>query len=245
MAVSNFSWHSSAKSDVGNIRSLNEDSYIERPDIQLWAVADGMGGHHGGEIASQMIIESLNNIGGEYNSLSEFVDSVEDALISTNTSLRQLSQEQYSSRTIGSTVACLLAYNGYIAYIWAGDSRVYRIRNNELIQLTSDHSEVQRLVDEGLLDPSMAESHPSANVVTKAIGGQDDMTLQVGLDEIRTDDIYLVCSDGLYRDIPNAELQSFFGSNDTDASCESLINTALSRTGADNLTAIVAQATMV
>ena len=243
MTVSTYAWQSSAKSDVGNIRSLNEDSYIERPDIQLWAVADGMGGHHGGEIASQLIVDSLKKVGGSSNSLSEYVDEVEDSLISANIALRKLSQEQYASRTIGSTVACLLAYNGYIAYLWAGDSRIYRMRNGELTQLTNDHSEVQRLVDEGLLDPALAESHPAANVVTKAIGGQDDMTLQVGLDEIEENDIYLLCSDGLYRDISNVELKDFFDENDVNESCENLISTALSRTGADNLTAIVARAT--
>jgi serine/threonine protein phosphatase PrpC len=242
MAVSNFCWQSSAHSNVGNIRTLNEDAFIERPDIQLWAVADGMGGHHGGEIASQLVVDSLKEVGDEFDSLSEYIDNVEDSLISTNIALRRLSKEKYSSRTIGSTVACLMAYNGFIAYLWAGDSRVYRLRDGRLTQLTQDHSEVQRLIDEGMLDPALAESHPSANVVTKAIGGQDDMVLQLGLDKIKEQDIYLICSDGLYRDISDQELEDMIDSEDVEGSCETLIDTVLSRTAADNVTAIVTRA---
>ena len=243
MTISNYSWDSSAKSDVGNVRTLNEDAYLERPDIQLWAVADGMGGYQGGEIASQMIVDSLRKIHGDYDCLSEFVDEVEDALISTNNALRKLSRDQYGSRTIGSTVVCLLAYNGYIAYLWAGDSRVYRYRNGQLTQLSDDHSEVQRLMDQGMLEPSRAESHPSANMITKAIGGQDDIILQLGLDEVEDNDIYLLCSDGLYRDIPNEEILDILNTDNTDATCDNLISTALSRSGADNLTVIVTRAT--
>lgn len=242
MSSASFSWQSAARTNVGNVRSINEDSFLERTDINLWAVADGMGGHQGGEIASKMIVDSLQQVSPNIHSLSDYVDDVETTLINANRTLRQLSQDQFSSRTIGSTVICMMAHNNHIAYIWAGDSRLYRLRNGEFSQLSVDHSEIQRLIEEGLINASDVEKHPASNVVTKAIGGQDQMVLQIALDDIETSDVYLLCSDGLYRDISDDELSEIIKENDIDTAGDELVNLALSRSGADNLTLILTKA---
>lgn len=242
MSTTVFNWQSVARTNVGNVRSINEDSFIERTDINLWAVADGMGGHQGGEIASQMIVDSLQEISLPINSLSDYVDRVEDSLINVNRSLIQLGKDQFSNRTIGSTVICMLAHNAHIAYLWAGDSRLYRLRNNRLEQLSSDHSEIQRLIDEGLLDASVAKSHPASNVVTRAIGGQQLIIPQIAVDDAEPSDVYLLCSDGLYRDINDEELFEIVNNQPLEQASDSLIELALSRSGADNLTLILAKA---
>jgi serine/threonine protein phosphatase PrpC len=245
MSLASFTWQSVARTDVGNIRSINEDSFIERNDINLWAVADGMGGHQGGEVASQLIVDGLRQLPSEIHSLSNYVDIVESSLLDANTKLRQMSEAQFSNRTIGSTVMCMMAHNNHIAYIWAGDSRLYRLRDGNFTQLSVDHSEVQRLLEEGMIEASAMENHPAANVVTKAIGGQESLALQVSLDDIESSDVYLLCSDGLYRDISEEELGDIIRDNDIDSAGNELVDLALSRTGADNLTLVLARAEAV
>ncbi|MDH5545265.1 MAG: protein phosphatase 2C domain-containing protein [Gammaproteobacteria bacterium] len=235
-----YQWRSAAISDAGKVRSLNEDSLIERPDLALWAVADGMGGHHGGEVASRMVVEGLSQIQSPSKNLNNYINAVEDSLQSTNAVLRKMSEEKYSSRTIGSTVICLIADHTHIAYLWAGDSRLYRLRRGQLTQLSTDHSEVQRLVDEGLIRPEDAEKHPSANVVTRAVGGHDVLALQLGLDTVKDNDVFLLCSDGLYRDLSHEEIENVLNQHQgVQDKCDALLGLALSRRGADNISLIV------
>lgn len=239
MKQTTFTWQSAQFSHKGNVRAYNEDACLVRNDMNLWAVADGMGGHEAGDVASNMIMEKLALIESSDN-LPSLVDRIDDALINVNNALRELGRDQYNNRTIGSTVVSMCAIGEFIAYLWAGDSRIYRIRNNEIEQLTRDHSEVQNLIDQGLLKPEEAELHPAANIITRAIGASEHTYLSTGIDRVHNGDIYVICSDGLYRDVKNTEmLQIARASSDVKDICHDLINLALSREARDNITVIV------
>ena len=235
-----FSWRSASQTNKGNVRQFNEDAYLAMDENFLWSVADGMGGHEAGDVASKLIVDTLKNVKC-HSSLSHFVDRVDDALINANQQLRTLSQNQYNNHTIGSTIVSLIASDKHIAFLWAGDSRVYRVRDNKISQLTRDHSEVQNMVDQGLLLPEEAESHPSANVITRAMGASDELFLSIGVDETLNDDIYIICSDGLYRDISDEELRQAALQKNIDNICSDLMDLALSREAKDNITTIILQ----
>lgn len=235
-------WQASQFTHKGNVRNYNEDSCLVRNDINLWSVADGMGGHEAGDVASQLIMEKLTQV-KPVNDLATLVDRIDDQLSIANSELRTLGREKYNNRTIGSTVVSMCSVDDKIALLWAGDSRVYRIRHNEIQQLTRDHSEVQNLVDQGLLRPEEAEQHPSANVITRAIGASDELYLSVALDKALPEDIYVLCSDGLYRDINEDEILHLANNSDVKEICENLMNLALSREAKDNITIIVTRST--
>ncbi|MCP4010760.1 MAG: serine/threonine-protein phosphatase, partial [Proteobacteria bacterium] len=142
-AVTPFSWSSDGRTDVGKVRTVNEDSMLERPDIGLWAIADGMGGHTAGDMASSTTVSSLQELRTP-RELSEFVDEVENRLVQTNTLLREIAAEK-KGQTVGCTVVALLIFRGYAVCIWAGDSRVYRYRADTIERLTQDHALVEDL----------------------------------------------------------------------------------------------------
>ena len=237
-----FKWQSASQTDKGNVRQYNEDSYIARDDIFLWTVADGMGGHEAGDVASQLIVETLAKI-NSHADLSSYVDLIDDTLSDVNTQLRTMSREQYNNHTIGSTVVSMVASDRHIAYLWAGDSRVYRVRNKHIKQLTRDHSEVQNMVDQGLLLAEEAEAHPAANVITRAMGASDALYLSVGIEETLDGDVYILCSDGLYRDISDQELLKMALQPDINKICDDMMKLALSREAKDNITTIIIKST--
>ena len=142
------SWHSYGITNVGKIREYNEDSLLQRPEAGMWAVADGMGGHHAGDVASQMIVNTLDKV-HEGQSLEQFIDDIENRLVLVNEKLIKKADESYIPITIGSTVAVMVAHSRFCVYLWAGDSRLYRQRNGELQQLTTDHSQVQHYIELG------------------------------------------------------------------------------------------------
>ena len=163
------SWSSYGISEVGKVRKHNEDNMLERPEVGLWAVADGMGGHAKGDVASQMVIDSLRKV-HEGLHLSRFVDDIEDRILAVNKKLLQKASESTKRVTIGSTVAILLTYDKYCVYMWAGDSRIYRLRSNELRQISTDHSQVELYVEQGLISREDALLHPHGNMITRAVG---------------------------------------------------------------------------
>jgi len=158
---------SDALTDVGRKRSLNEDAVLNRPEIGVWAVADGMGGHGGGDVASRAIVDGLSRIAPAV-SASQLLDDFEARIAAAHEDLRALARHE-GRPVIGSTLAALIIYEANYACVWCGDSRVYRLRSGALAQLSHDHSEVQDLVDRGVLEKAEAKSWPRANVVTRAI----------------------------------------------------------------------------
>lgn len=229
---------SAARSHLGTVRKINEDSCLELPEQGLWVVADGMGGHKAGDYASQLIVETLSEVGG-HRSLGEFVGDVERRLLAVNERLIDEIGGPDADEMIGSTVVALLAYHRLLAFVWAGDSRAYRLRGGVLRQLTRDHSEVEELIARGELAREEAEEHPSANVITRAVGALNAHdTLEVGMSDLRPGDRYLLCSDGLYRVVQDEEIAEHLARFDPDEMCTRLIDLSLARRCTDNVTVV-------
>ena len=233
------SWTSYAISDVGKVRKHNEDSYLERPETGLWVVADGMGGHAKGDVASKMIVEALKK-SHEGTTLVKYIDEIEDRLLNVNQKLIEKARASSKRSTIGSTVVIMLAYEKYVIYMWAGDSRLYRLRNGEMRQITTDHSQVELYIEQGMISREEALVHPHGNMITRAIGATEELYLDIDMQEMERYDRYLLCSDGLTKHIHDYELEEHLNKgNSCEETCKTLIDLTLSRGAGDNVTAII------
>ena len=135
----------------------------------------------------------------------------------------------------------MLAFGNHCLFAWAGDSRIYRLRDGTFEQVTRDHSEVEELIEQGLLKPEDAELHPSANIITRAVGGTNDLHVDLDLFELQSRDRYLVCSDGLYKELSDSEMRDRLANGNCKQVCDSLVSTALERKCADNVTVVVVE----
>ncbi|MGH8321423.1 MAG: PP2C family protein-serine/threonine phosphatase [Gammaproteobacteria bacterium] len=230
-------WKSHGITNVGAVRKTNEDAFIDRPDLGVWAVADGMGGHAAGDVASQIVVDRLAQLPAN-NSLSALVDAAEERLFDANRKLLTLAMRQ-KERTIGSTVVALVARDRHAACLWAGDSRLYRIRGRRIEQMMQDHAMVEDLIASGLITREEAAEHPQANRITRAIGAMPSLFLDVELFAIQPGDIFLLCSDGLYKELSEDEIVRTLD-NDVQA-VDKLIMFALERGARDNVTIIAVQ----
>jgi len=224
-------------SDTGRVRRVNEDAFLERPDIGLWVVADGMGGHSRGDVASRMVCDTLAALPAQHSGLG-LLHAVREALMDVHDALVQEARAMGGDQTMGTTVVALLINNGHYACVWAGDSRCYVLRDGELGRLTHDHSVVQDMIDAGTLDESQAESHPLANVVTQALGAPVDLALSTVHGPLRRGDLLLLCSDGLTRMVPEADVAHLLREDGLEAT-HSLVAQAVRAGGRDNVTVIV------
>jgi protein phosphatase/serine/threonine-protein phosphatase Stp1 len=222
----------------GAVRDHNEDNYVDRPDIGLWAVADGAGGPEAGEVASAMIAESLSSIPSGL-SPSELLAQVRLRISATHQALRDEAARRGPRATIASTLVVLLARDGHFACLWAGDSRIYLLRAGQLSQVTRDHSLVQELVDAGTITAAEAEGHPRANIITRAVGAADDvLELEKVSGRLLVGDRFLLCSDGLNKTLPDGELAEALANNSGVSPAQGLIDIALARRATDNITAV-------
>lgn len=235
-----FKFLSVGRTHVGQVRTLNEDSLLNRPDIGLWAVADGMGGHANGDYASQLIAHSLDCI-DSFGSAYQFRDAVEHALKEANQSLRDHAAEQ-NGGIVGSTVVALLAHQGHYACLWAGDSRAYLYRNGSLRRVTSDHSFVQEMVDAGVLSPAQARTHPKANIITRAVGADAELEVDSVSGLLHAGDRFLLCTDGLSNLVDEREISECLRRTPLERGLERLVDLALSRGAPDNVTGLVISA---
>lgn len=229
-------WYSCAFTDVGHVRKINEDAFLDAQEQGLWAVADGMGGHSRGDRASQSIIDALQN----FKPSPEALDSVNDLLARlsvANEECRSLANGQ----VMGSTVATLYLSGNTAHLLWAGDSRIYLHRRGVFTQLTDDHSLVQELHRLGELTADEAENHPSSNVITRAIGVAEDIEIQVRQMDVQPGDRYLLCSDGLFKDVKQLEVAENLALPSPRQALDGLVKLALRRGGTDNVTGIVVQ----
>ena len=233
-----YSWNSYGKTDVGKARKHNEDSMLVRPEVGMWVVADGMGGHDAGDVASKMVVDSLGQI-KKGASLESYIEDIEKTLINVNAKLIEIAKQGEKQTTVGSTVVVMLAYEKFCVFLWAGDSRLYRIRKNKLIQLTTDHSQVQQYVEQGLITKEEAETHPHSNMITRAVGATEKFVLDVDMQEIQHGDRYLLCSDGLTKHIPDIEFEKMLNNGEVEKKCDELIELTLTRGAKDNVTAIL------
>lgn len=227
-----------SRTHVGLLRKINEDSVLADSQRGLWAVADGMGGHEAGEIASTMVTDALRCL-PEPHDLDGLAESAIEALREVNRELIQLAQSAGSDKTIGTTVVGLAIADGSFRCFWMGDSRVYRLRDGNLMRLTHDHSLVQELVDAGMLKPEEAEGHANANVVTRAVGAASEFEAEVVSGDVRSDDQFLLASDGLTRVVPDHELAAALQRGPLDEVADRLIETVLERGAPDNVSLVI------
>lgn len=238
--AANFRWTSAALSHPGLVRELNEDAYLDHPQRGVWAVADGMGGHTLGDVASRQVIAALEELRPP-DRLEQFVATAEDRLQAAN---RQLRAEAAMRQVpiIGSTAVVLLARDGDCGYVWAGDSRLYLCRAGSLRQLTRDHSRAEELKSLG--DPALSEAmaQRAQRTITRAIGARDTLELDAATLTVHDGDIFLLCSDGLSNEVSEAELRATLLSSDCRQAAQALITKALDRGGRDNISAVVVRA---
>jgi len=232
------SCRSAARTHVGTVRRRNEDAVLERAEIGLWAVADGAGGHERGDYASSCIIAALREVDAGPSGLL-LVERVKERLAEVNRELRAKAATLGPNALIGSTVAILLILENQSCCLWAGDSRLYRMRAGRLRQLTRDQSYVQNLVDRGEIAPEAAATHPLGNIITNMVGASDQLFLEERRDGVEPGDILLLCSDGLSHAIADEEIGALLGEYPILAAADRLIERALARGARDNVSAVV------
>ena len=231
---------SAERTHVGCVRKLNEDRVLSRPDVGLWAVADGMGGHQAGDLASGMLVQALAGIellGSGY----AFLEEVQESVQRVNRTLVAHARLARPGTVIGSTLVVLLAYDGHFACLWAGDSRAYRLRGGRLEQITRDHSMVQELIDSGALKRSDAAGYGRSNVITRAVGVNDRLALDVVSGPIERDDLFLLCSDGLTGMLSDGEIADELVRTGVEA-VDTLLAATLDRRAKDNVSLIAIRA---
>lgn len=234
-------WRAAAITDVGTARSVNEDSFFDGTEEQYWVVADGMGGHAAGDLASQLVVTSVERI-RHPETLGTFVDLVDEAIYQANDELIHIARTKFNNQIIGSTVSVLLAHKNHCAFLWAGDSRIYRVRDNAIALITPDHSQAEEMVEQGLLSPKEAEAHPSFNILTRAVGAQSPLALDLEIETCKQGDIYVLCSDGLNKAVPDTQILQVIEENDIDTACSELVELAKIQGSKDNVTVIVVSA---
>jgi serine/threonine protein phosphatase PrpC len=230
------SWiEAGAATHVGKVRQQNEDSYVVATRRGLWAVADGMGGHAAGEIASRTVVDELAAVAVPATA-AELLASCELHLISANSRLKKLGDER--GALIGTTVAVLLIFAGDYACVWSGDSRIYRLRRHRIEQISVDHTEVQELVSEGRLTAEEARAWPRRNVITRAIGVSDDPELEIRGGALEPGDTFVICSDGLTAHVEDKEILAVASHHPPQKACDLLVDLTLDRGAVDNVTVV-------
>lgn len=232
-------FRSAGLTHVGHVREHNEDAWLARPESGLWAVADGLGGHARGEVASAAIVAALARLPAPVDAPGH-LRAVEAALAAAHAEIQALGEA--TGDLCASTVVVLVAFDRHYAVLWAGDSRVYRLRAGTLERLTRDHSLVQELVDEGSLSPTDAESHPMRNRITRAVGLAGPLELDRAQGELLGNDLFLLCSDGLTGLVDEATMLRLLGTEADDLGAAALVQAALAAGGTDNVTVVLAQA---
>jgi protein phosphatase len=225
--------------DVGRVRSNNQDQYLARDDIALWAVADGMGGHSGGEVASQIACETMGRTFAEHT-----VDGLIDAIEQANTAVFRAGADDPELTGMGTTVVALAVVehenDEVLAIANVGDSRCYRYAAGELDQVTTDHSLVADLVREGSLSPEEAAVHPQRNIVTRVLGVYDNVPVDVFAVDPHEGDRYVLCSDGLFNEVPEPAIAAVLRRlADPVEAADELVRLAVAGGGRDNVTVVV------
>src|SRR5256884_3044848 len=230
------------RTDVGIIRSGNEDNFLMVPDRGIFVVADGMGGHAAGEVASEMAVRFVARELGSLKGLSDdqVADRMRAAIRSANGAIFQRTLTEHDKRGMGTTVTSMVLYDTRFLIGQVGDSRAYLFRDGKLIQLTKDHSYVQEQVDAGYLTPEQARSHPYSNVITRCVGANSDVMPDIYLGTVKPKDLFLIASDGLTGMIEDHQLaELLIGSRMPQEQVDELITEANRHGGLDNITAIL------
>ena len=229
-----------SRTHVGLKRKINEDSILADSDRGLWVVADGMGGHDAGEVASAAVVDALRRL-PDFDDLDKLTRAAVEALRQVNDELIRLARSNGSDRTIGTTVVGLVVLGERFRCFWAGDSRAYWIRGGEIMRLSRDHSLVQDLVDAGMLQPEEAEHHENANVITRAVGVRERLEVDTVSGDAQPGDLFLLASDGLTRLVSDDEMAAEIARGSLEQAADSLIEMVLERGAPDNVSVVIAR----
>ncbi len=234
-----FEFETSSRTHTGHVRKFNEDSVFTNADIGIWLVADGMGGHNDGNVASAMIADAAAVFDEPASQLS-LVENFKRKIYDVNTRLLNISNGD-NALLVGSTVIALLIEGHSFSCIWAGDSRCYLVRSGAISQVSHDHTEVQDLVDQGTISAHEAKTWPRRNVITRAVGADHDLQLETIVGDVRHGDCFILCSDGLTGHVSDQEIQTTVRWSRPREACDKLIDLALERGGKDNVSVVVVQ----
>jgi serine/threonine protein phosphatase PrpC len=243
-----------AVSDVGRKRKGNEDSLFVNPERHLFVVADGMGGHAAGEIASKVAVESINEFvcltGGDEEitwpfgldeNISYDGNRLKTAIRYANRKVLEATKEKSEYEGMATTVAAVLVDGDTANLGHVGDSRVYLVRDGEITQLTSDHSWVNEQIQSGVISPDQARTHPLRNVVTRALGGKPDLQVDMQQHKAKAGDLLLLCSDGLTTMITDEDIARVVreAGGDVEKAAQALVASANAKGGEDNITVLL------
>lgn len=233
-----FHFDSGAATHQGCVRDHNEDAALTMPQAGLWLVADGVGGHEAGDVASALIVEEVGSVGVPV-SAQDLRARVSERLARADRRIRDHA-ERRGGALIGATMVALLIHEAGFTCLWAGDSRIYLLRHGRLTRLTTDHSEVQALIDAGALTEAEARRSPRRNVITRAIGIENAAVTEAVTGTVEAGDVFLLCSDGLTEHVPDEDLAPLLARElPAQALAEALIAETLARGARDNVTAVV------
>ncbi|MGH7615297.1 MAG: Stp1/IreP family PP2C-type Ser/Thr phosphatase [Gemmatimonadales bacterium] len=231
------------RSDVGIIRSGNEDNYLMVPERGIFIVADGMGGHAAGEVASEMAVRDIARELGSLRGLGdeEVAERMRQSIRTANGAIFQRTLTEHDKRGMGTTVSALVLYDARFLIGQVGDSRAYLLRAGKLTQVTKDHSYVQEQVDAGYLTPEQARTHPYSNVITRCVGANSDVAPDIYVGSVKAKDLFLLASDGLTGMLEDPELLEILKAESVmpQDQVDQLINEANRHGGLDNITAIL------
>lgn len=235
-------FETSARSAIGLLRQGNEDSAFV--SAQLIAVADGMGGHAAGEVASRIAVQVLGKLAPTLTAHDVDEDSVEDLLMhslhSIDAEIAAVADEEIEKRGMGTTLTALLIRDNCIALLHVGDSRCYRLRGNTLEQLSNDHTVIQELLDQGAISQAEAVEHPQRSMLTQALRGDGDVTPVLQMYEVKKGDRYLLCSDGLSGVLTDKEIKVGLKKSDKDEAIKFLNDATYINGAPDNVTILIA-----
>jgi protein phosphatase len=239
-ATRSFGWTSASRSHPGRVREVNEDACLDQPEHELWAVADGMGGHTMGEFASGLAVQRVMSL-PVAEDLAQRVKAARNRLQEANRDLRAEALRR-EIPLIGTTIAALLAAGRRCACLWAGDSRIYLYRAGHVRQLTRDHSHLEAARSRHVGDLGDTVIRPRANLVTRALGCEDMVKLDEVTIELFDDDIFLLCSDGLSNELSEPSIEQALMPGICTMACDTLVDMALERDARDNISAVVVRA---
>jgi type VI secretion system protein ImpM len=224
-------FRSAAATDVGRARDNNQDAFLEQEEIGLWAVADGLGGHRDGQVASRMVCDALAGL-VTGSSFDTTIETARERIHEVNEHLLRSSTRAAVTDRSASTVVVLLVRGPRCAILWAGDSRVYRWRTGRLERLTRDHS---------LVESGAAAGRDDSHIVTRAVGVEPGLSLDLCRDRVRPGDRFLLCSDGLTRMVPEDQIEMWMGKPDIRTAVDGLIQATLDAGAPDNVTVVIVE----
>ena len=225
------------RTDVGRIRKQNEDAAWFDEKKAIFAVADGMGGHLAGEVASEMAISAVRSMADAYRSAG--IAPLKEAVRTAHENIAAHAQSHPECMGMGTTLSVLWRGGNYVYIAHVGDSRIYRLRDGELERITQDHSLVEDLVRAGVITPEQARTHPRRNIITRALGTEGENEPDILVTDIRRGDIFLLCTDGLTSMVEESAIAQTLRQRTLEGAADSLLQQALDAGGRDNVTLVL------